>query len=51
MVDLLGHASYLHEAEDMVKTVPCKADVAVLRALLGDCRLQPNLEIGEWVAK
>jgi hypothetical protein len=24
--------------------------VAVLRALLGACRLQPNLEIGEWVA-
>jgi pentatricopeptide repeat protein len=47
MVDLLGHASYLHEAEDMVKTVPSKADVAVLRALLGACRLQPNLEIGE----
>jgi hypothetical protein len=26
-----------------------KADVAVLRALLGACRLQPNLEIGEWM--
>jgi pentatricopeptide repeat protein len=29
MVDLLGHAGHLQEAENMIKEMPCKPDVVV----------------------
>ncbi|CAM6033659.1 unnamed protein product [Sphagnum compactum] len=51
MVDLLGRAGHLHEAEDMIKMMPCKPDVAVWMALLGACRIHGNVEMGERIAK
>ncbi|CAN5975486.1 unnamed protein product [Sphagnum jensenii] len=51
MVDLLGRAGHLHEAEDMIKVMPCKPDVAVWMALLGACRIHGNVEMGERIAK
>jgi pentatricopeptide repeat protein len=51
MVDLLGRAGHLHEAEDMIKMMPCKPDVAVWMALLGACRIHGNMEMGERIAK
>jgi hypothetical protein len=51
MVDLLGHAGHLQEAEDMIKMMPCKPDVAVWMALLGACRIHGHVEMGERIAK
>ncbi|CAK9213804.1 unnamed protein product [Sphagnum troendelagicum] len=51
MVDLLGRAGRLHEAENMVLAMPFKPQVAAWRALLGACRIHGNVEMGERVAK
>jgi hypothetical protein len=51
MVDLLGHAGHLQEAENMIKTLPCKPHVAAWMSLLGACRIHGNVEMGERVAK
>jgi pentatricopeptide repeat protein len=51
MVDLLGRAGHLHEAEKIIKTMPCKPDAAAWKALLGACRIHGNMEMGEHVAK
>jgi pentatricopeptide repeat protein len=51
MVDLLGRAGHLKEAEDLIKSMPCEANVALLLALLGACRIHGNLEMGEHLAK
>jgi hypothetical protein len=50
MVDLLGRAGYLHEAEDMIKAMPGKPDAAVWIALVGACRIHGNMEMGECIA-
>ncbi|KAH8940748.1 hypothetical protein BDL97_14G001500 [Sphagnum fallax] len=47
MVDLLGRAGRLHEAENMVLAMPYKPQVAAWRALLGACRIHGNVEMGE----
>jgi pentatricopeptide repeat protein len=51
MVDLLGNAGHLLEAENVIKATPCKPDVAVWKALISACRLYHNVEMGERVAK
>jgi len=51
MVDLLGRAGFLQEAENMIKTMPHKQHVNVWKALLGACRIHGNVEMGERVAK
>ncbi len=51
MVDLLGNAGHLQEAENVIKAMPCKPDVAVWKALFSACRLYHNVEMGERVAK
>ncbi|CAK9206960.1 unnamed protein product [Sphagnum troendelagicum] len=51
MVDLLGRAGRLHEAENMVLAMPYKPQVAAWMALLGACRIHGNVEMGERVAK
>ncbi|CAK9266638.1 unnamed protein product [Sphagnum jensenii] len=51
MVDLLGHAGRLHEAENMVLAMPYKPQVAAWMALLGACRIHGNVEMGERAAK
>ncbi|CAK9236426.1 unnamed protein product [Sphagnum troendelagicum] len=51
MVDLLGHAGRLHEAEAIIKTMPYKPDAAVWKALLNACRVHGNMEMGERIAK
>jgi pentatricopeptide repeat protein len=51
MVDLLGRAGHLQEAENIIQGMPCKPDAAVWMALLGACRIHGNLEMGERVAK
>ncbi|CAK9863309.1 unnamed protein product [Sphagnum jensenii] len=51
MVDLLGRAGRLHEAENMVLAMPYKPQVAAWMALLGACRIHGNVEMGERAAK
>ncbi|CAM6018447.1 unnamed protein product [Sphagnum balticum] len=51
MVDLLGRAGRLQEAENMIMAVPCKPHVAAWMALLGACRIRGNVEMAERVAK
>ncbi|CAK9210163.1 unnamed protein product [Sphagnum jensenii] len=51
MVDLLGRAGHLEEAENMIKSMPCKLHFATCMALLGACRIHGNVKMGERVAK
>jgi pentatricopeptide repeat protein len=51
MVDLLGRAGHLEEAENMIKGMPCKPNADVWRALLSACRIHGNVEIGEHAAQ
>jgi pentatricopeptide repeat protein len=51
MVDLLGRAGKLAEAEKFVHEMPVKPNAPVWGALLGACRIHRNAEIGERVGK
>ncbi len=51
IVDLLGHAEHLQEAENVIKEMPSKPNAAVWTALLGTCRIHGNVEMGKHVAK
>eukprot|EP01018_Ginkgo_biloba_P025327 Gb_09957 [translate_table: standard] len=51
MVDLLGRAGYLDEAEDFIKRMPFEPDVVVWGALLAACRIHSNLELSKRVAE
>jgi pentatricopeptide repeat protein len=51
MVNLLGRAGWLEEAENMIKAMPCRPEVAAWGALLGACRIHGNVEMRECVAK
>ncbi|CAL0306168.1 unnamed protein product [Lupinus luteus] len=50
MVDLLGRAGHLEEAEDLIKNMPMAPDAAVLGALFFACRVHGNVLIGERTA-
>ncbi|CAM6036960.1 unnamed protein product [Sphagnum compactum] len=51
MVDLLGRAGCLDEAESLITTMPCEPSGSVWNALLGACRIYGNVEMGERIAK
>ncbi|XP_057486228.1 pentatricopeptide repeat-containing protein At5g19020, mitochondrial-like [Actinidia eriantha] len=51
MVDLLGRAGKLEEAEDLIRSMPMKADVIIWGTLLAACRTHGNTEIGERAAE
>jgi len=51
LVDLLGHAGHLQEAENMIKAMPYNPNVAVWMALLGACRIHGDVEMAERVVK
>eukprot|EP01018_Ginkgo_biloba_P034627 Gb_37255 [translate_table: standard] len=51
MVDLLGRAGHLDEAQDFISKMPTEPDAGVWGALLGACRTHANIELGECVAK
>ncbi|KAK9061843.1 hypothetical protein SSX86_019027 [Deinandra increscens subsp. villosa] len=51
MVDLLGRAGRLKEAEEMIKSMPVKADVVIWGTLLAACKNYGNVEIGEKAAE
>eukprot|EP01018_Ginkgo_biloba_P012622 Gb_01176 [translate_table: standard] len=51
MVDLLGRAGHLDEAENFIKKMPLEPDTGVWGALLGACRIYCNMELAERVSK
>ena len=51
MVDLLGRAGRLQEANDLILTMPLKPNHVVWTSLLGACVMHQNVEIGEIAAK
>ncbi|XP_011007293.1 PREDICTED: pentatricopeptide repeat-containing protein At5g48910 isoform X2 [Populus euphratica] len=51
MVDLLGRAGCLEEAEQLILNMPIKPDDVILKALLGACKMHGNIEMGERIAK
>eukprot|EP01018_Ginkgo_biloba_P034726 Gb_12552 [translate_table: standard] len=51
MIDLLGRAGHLDEAQDFINRMPIKPDSAVWGSLLGACRIHINIELGEHVAE
>eukprot|EP01018_Ginkgo_biloba_P034802 Gb_21843 [translate_table: standard] len=51
MVDLLGRAGRLNEAQDFINKMPIKPDAAVWVSLLGACRIHNKVELGECVAR
>jgi pentatricopeptide repeat protein len=57
MVDLLGRAGHLQEAENMVLSMPCEPHVAahmwlhMWMPMLGACKIHGNVEMAELVAK
>jgi pentatricopeptide repeat protein len=51
IVDLLGCADHLQEAENMVMGMPWKPHVAPCMALRGACRIHANVEMAEHIAK
>lgn len=51
LVDLLGRAGLLDEARGVIEGMPMRADVGVLGALLGACRIHGNLEMAEEIGR
>nr|GEV00955.1 hypothetical protein [Tanacetum cinerariifolium] len=50
LVDALGRAGRVKEAEKLITTMPFEASASMYRALLGACRLQGDMETGKRVA-
>ncbi|GJN33711.1 hypothetical protein PR202_gb22332 [Eleusine coracana subsp. coracana] len=44
MVDLYCRAGFFGKAEEMIQTMPVEPDAAMLKALLGACRIHKKLE-------
>ncbi len=51
MVELVGHAGHLQEAENMVKVIPYEPNVTARKALISTCRIHGYVKMGEHVAK
>uniref|UniRef100_A0A7N0T3L6 DYW domain-containing protein n=1 Tax=Kalanchoe fedtschenkoi TaxID=63787 RepID=A0A7N0T3L6_KALFE len=51
MVDLLGRNGRLNEAVKVIKDMPMEATPIIWYAMLSACRLQANVELGEYAAK
>ncbi|KAL5771370.1 hypothetical protein ACOSP7_015524 [Xanthoceras sorbifolium] len=50
MVDMLGRAGKLKEAEELVGRIPGGPGFPVLQSLLGACKIHGNVEMGERIA-
>lgn len=51
MVDILGRAGYLHEAEKIIKEMPVRATASIWGALLGACRTHGDVIRAEQAAE
>ncbi|KAJ1292338.1 hypothetical protein BS78_02G384800 [Paspalum vaginatum] len=50
VVDMLGRAGRLEEAEELMLKMPSGPSVSALQSLLGACRIHGNTDVGERVA-
>ncbi|KAK8951896.1 putative pentatricopeptide repeat-containing protein [Platanthera zijinensis] len=50
MVDILGRAGKLQEAEELIAEMPLEPDSSMWGSLLGACRIHGDLELGEKIA-
>ncbi|XVF88384.1 hypothetical protein PTKIN_Ptkin19aG0046600 [Pterospermum kingtungense] len=50
MVDMLGRAGRLKEAENLISHIPGGPGLSILQSLLGACTIHGNVEMGERVA-
>ncbi|KNA09521.1 hypothetical protein SOVF_152880 [Spinacia oleracea] len=50
VVDLLGRAGELSEAEALVESMPVEPDCVIWEALLGACKIHCNIELAERIA-
>ncbi|XP_072961383.1 pentatricopeptide repeat-containing protein At4g32430, mitochondrial-like [Typha angustifolia] len=50
LVDMLGRAGRLVEAEELLKQIPTGPGISALQSLLGSCRVHGNVEMGKRVA-
>eukprot|EP01018_Ginkgo_biloba_P001792 Gb_35793 [translate_table: standard] len=51
MIDLLGRAGLLDEADEFIKSMPFKPTITMWGSLLGACRIHRNAELGHRVAE
>ncbi|PIA60942.1 hypothetical protein AQUCO_00300454v1 [Aquilegia coerulea] len=51
MVDLLGRAGLLQEAEELIESMPISPDVATWGALLGACKKHRNTQMAERIGR
>ncbi|KAL1821744.1 hypothetical protein ACET3Z_016613 [Daucus carota] len=51
VVDLLGRAGLLTEAQEFIRRMPFEPDASVLGALMGACKVHGAIELGDEVAK
>ncbi|KAI6691856.1 hypothetical protein NL676_019566 [Syzygium grande] len=51
MVDLLGRAGCLNEAQDLIETMPMQADAVVWGSLLAACKVHKDIMLGKYVAE
>eukprot|EP01018_Ginkgo_biloba_P008673 Gb_07617 [translate_table: standard] len=51
MVDLLGRAGCLDQADELIKKMPLEPDAIVWGALLSACRIHGNTELGKYAAE
>lgn len=50
VVDLLGRAGHLSEAESIINKMPFEPDAVILKVLLGACRIHNNISLGQKVS-
>ncbi|CAM6030470.1 unnamed protein product [Sphagnum balticum] len=51
MVDILGRAGCIKEVQQVILEMPVQPDSALWGSLLAACKLQGNVEVGEWAAE
>ena len=51
MVDVLGQAGFLEEANHLIKNMPVQPDVIIWGSLLSACKKHGNIEKAAWAAK
>ncbi|CAJ1957996.1 unnamed protein product [Sphenostylis stenocarpa] len=51
MIDLLGRAGCLDEANDLIQTMPMQPDAVVWGSLLAACKVHGNIKLGMYVAE
>ena len=51
VVDLLGRSGCLEEAEDMIRSMPIKADAIIWKTLLSACKIHKNADMAKRIAE